>query len=165
MLRINGFTYCDRIVNVKINFTKKQYRTLIEMLYIADWVANAIRLGTKEEPYIEPYRKIEQYVYSFFKLFASEDLVEYSKEFEVHFPTLKLEEETKAREAIEEYNEHEFWEELFERLVEKDMISKYGISMYSQMTWQERIEKEEPFRKKWDKELQKYGLARLYVES
>jgi hypothetical protein len=43
---------------MKIHFTKKEFRLLIDMISIAEWVMNSHKTG--ENPKSEPYEKLDQ---------------------------------------------------------------------------------------------------------
>jgi len=62
---------------MKINFTKKEYRSLIDLLDIANWVINAHRTGIGEEP--KEYADLIQKIYSFSKEMGCEDIIEFNK--------------------------------------------------------------------------------------
>lgn len=66
-----------------IELNKEQYRKLIKMVYIAEWVVNSYR--TSEEEY--EFTDIEQHIYSYFNNFDCGDLIEYDEEQEMYFPT------------------------------------------------------------------------------
>lgn len=38
---------------MKINFTKKQFETLLKMAYISNWVVNGVRSGAEGDEMIE----------------------------------------------------------------------------------------------------------------
>ena len=49
---------------MKINFTKKQYRRLIDSVFLGDMVINGIRI---QEEQIKEYEELRKYIYSFSK--------------------------------------------------------------------------------------------------
>jgi hypothetical protein len=57
---------------MKIDLTKEQYQNLCKAIYLGNYLAN----GPREDDYLEEIEGIEQYIYSFFKEFESEDLIE-----------------------------------------------------------------------------------------
>ena len=149
---------------MKINITNKQYLSLIKMVYLGNWMINAIRTGQKGDEYVKEYEDLEQYIYSFAKDYGMEKYIEFDKKMAQHFPTNEFEVNTDLNLRHEEYDEHTFWEELFYKLYERDMRNKYSPEEISKMTFEERIRLEEPFRQKWDKELEKYGVERLEIK-
>lgn len=70
-----------------IELNRDQYRKLAKLVYIGEWIVNSHR--TKEEEY--EFTDIEQYIYSFFRKFKCEDILEYDDEHDMFFPTAELE--------------------------------------------------------------------------
>jgi len=44
---------------MEIKLTKEQYKNLIMLVYLGNWMINAIRSGAKGDPQIEEYNEIE----------------------------------------------------------------------------------------------------------
>ena len=63
--------------NMKINITKKEYRLLLDILSIADWVMNAYQ--TEDDPRTKPYEDLEQKFLSYAKDFGFENLIVYDQ--------------------------------------------------------------------------------------
>jgi adenine specific DNA methylase Mod len=101
---------------MKINFTKKQYKHLLDLIYLGDWVANSSKIGEEIDA---DYEALADYVYSFAKSFGYEDYIVYDKEYNTHFPTNKLEEELRV--TIEENDTEVFWTELSSHLAHRDL--------------------------------------------
>jgi len=51
---------------MKINITKSEYRLLLDVLSISDWVMNSHKIG--KNPKSEPYKELEQKFMSFAKI-------------------------------------------------------------------------------------------------
>ena len=143
---------------MKIEFNKEEYLKLLDMLNIADWVIHSF--ATEEGEDTKEYRELQAKVFSFAQEYGLDDLVE---QFEGSYePTRKFEDESPAFDFIEEYEEEVFWDELIDRLTQRDMEKKHGDE------WLEDIfENEELFREyqhkllEYEDEFEKYGLARL----
>lgn len=101
---------------MKINFTKKQFRNLLDLIYAGNWLINANKDKDEDE---EEYKDLIQYIYSFANKMDCEDLIEYDKEFKQYFETRELE-DGPVREFIDEYDDDVFWLELSSRLAERD---------------------------------------------
>ncbi len=143
---------------MKINITKKQYRTFLEMLEIADWVLHAHdteRVETKK------YREFEQLVFSFAKDCGFENLVEYDEEMNEHFPTREFEETSPGMDYIRDFENDTFWNELVERLTERDLIRLYGEDRVDSMNRQELAEKENQLEKRYAEEFYQNGLENV----
>lgn len=148
---------------MEIKLTKEQYKNLIKLVYLGNWMVNAIRSGNKEDPQIEKYNEIEQYIFSFAKDFGLEKYVEYVEEFKEFFPTREFEDDPEIEKYINDYDEETFWEELIHRLSWRDFIRTYGKEAVEKMDIEERIEKGFPFEEKYRQEFAKNGLNNLEV--
>ena len=144
---------------MKISFTKKQFEDLLKVVYLGNWMANAIYDGSKENPRNEDFEEIESYVFSFAKEYGLGRYVDYDKKCKQYFPTNKFDE--LVQKYIDDYDEDSFGEELFYRMSDRDFRRTYSAEEVSKMEMKERFEKELPFREKWDKELARHGIDRL----
>ncbi len=148
---------------MKIEFTKEQFENLLKVVYLGNWMANAIHNGSEEDPRHEELENIENYIFSFAKEFGFEKYVDdEDAKKERFFPTNEFDEVTQK--YIEDYDEECFWDEIFYRLSDRDFDRKYSNEEISKMEMKERFEKEEPFRNKWDNELNNHGIERLEVK-
>lgn len=71
---------------MKINFTKKEYRQLLDLVFIGDWVTS--------EPLdkdTSPYDALREKIYSYAKEMDCEHLIEYDKNTDQHFETAEFE--------------------------------------------------------------------------
>lgn len=138
---------------MKINFTKKQFETLIELVYAGHWILNSHR-----NVEIEKYNEVEQLIYSFAKPFGLEHFIEFDKKLDGYYPTLEFEDS--MEELIAEYDDRAFWDELVDRLALRD-LTKEGIEGKSnEEIMERRIELEE----KYEIEFEKHHLNRLKIE-
>ena len=108
---------------MKLELSKDEYRSLIDMIYIAEWVMNAHKI--EKDPSTEKYAELEQRISSFADKMGYQDLIVYDEDLKRYFPTRKLE-DGPARQYIEEYDNDSFWDELIERLIERDVLREIG---------------------------------------
>ena len=148
---------------MKIRFTKEQYENLIKLVYLGNWMINAIRSGAKGDEIIQKYEDIEQYIYSFAKDFGLEEHIEFDEEFNKFFPTRNFEENSGVDQYRDEYEDEFFWDELIDRFARRDFIKEYGRKVIEKMDFKERIEKEHPFIEKYAEEFQEHGIDRLKI--
>jgi len=146
---------------MEIRLTKEQYENLIKLVYLGNWMINAIRL--KDER-IKKYDDIEQYIFSFAKAFSLEKYIEFDKEFNRFFPTREFEENTDIEQYREDYDDEVFWQELSNRLGSRDFYKKYGEEAIRKMDQKERFLKEQEFIIKYEEELEKNGLDNLEIK-
>ncbi|MFH1772116.1 MAG: hypothetical protein ABH872_04795 [Candidatus Omnitrophota bacterium] len=147
----------DRIT---MEFSPEQYRTLVEIVYLGEWMINSIRT----EP-IAKYEKIESYIYSFCRKANAEDYIEYDNEMEKFFPTRKLEEDSDAEAYRENYDDDNFWDELIHRLARRDLVDKYGEKELRKMNFEEIIKKEQAFIDRYSNEFEKDGIENVRLSS
>ncbi len=148
---------------MKINITKEQYWHLLRSVYIADWIANAICERDMKED--EDIKKVRNHVFSFAKDFGYDDFVTYDDELKSYFSTWDLDDESSTREIIERYDEHIFWEELSERMGERDFHDKYKPAEIEKMSDEERFTKHMKCQIVWEKELEKNGVERIELDT
>lgn len=146
----------------KIELTKEQFEALLKLVYLGNWLANANRDGSNENPHLEEYEKIENYIFSFAEQFGLDEYVdEEEAEKGKFYPTRLFEEETDVQKLIEEYDEETFWDELIDRLGDRDFFRHYSKDEIQKMTRDERFEKLYEFIDKWADEINEHGIERL----
>ncbi|KTC93914.1 hypothetical protein [Legionella cincinnatiensis] len=142
---------------MKINITKKEYRTLLDMLYIADWVMHSY---TVKETKQNEYEALKQKLLSYFKEMEAEDQIEFSPEFNEHFEKTQYEELLNEK-FIEPYEKKLFWDELIYKLSERDAIHTIGVEQYMKMDPIERMRKVEEIKEQYANEFEKHGIENL----
>jgi hypothetical protein len=109
---------------MKIEMTKEEYRDLLDLLYIAEWVLTAHKTG--DDARTKPYDKIIQKLYSHAREAGYERLIEHDPETRDHYTTREFEEASKALVFIDEFVDDSFWDELIIRLAERDAAQQVG---------------------------------------
>lgn len=125
---------------MKISISKEQYKTLLKLCYLGNWMVNSFR---NVEDNIEEFNDIEQHIFRFYKDFECDDLIEYDEEHDEYFPTRAFEED--QDEIIDEYNDDSFWEELTERLADRDLFMDYGELQLRKMDSKQLFEVKYPY--------------------
>ena len=148
---------------MEIKLTKEQYKNLLKLVYLGNWMINAIRSGTKGDERIKKYDEIEQYIFSFAKDAGLEKYIEYDEKLKKFFPTSEFEEDPEIEQYREDYEEEVFWQELADRLGTRDFIKEYGQEAIKKMSQKERFLKREEFIIKYEEEFEKNGLANLEI--
>jgi len=85
---------------MEIYFTKEQYKTLLQLLYFGEWVANSYK--TKEDKLSEKSDSLEQHIFSYASRFGLDNLIEYNESLKKYGTTLTMEE--KFHPFIDKYN-------------------------------------------------------------
>lgn len=145
---------------MKINFTKKEYSTLIDFIYIGDWILHSHCIG--EEGKSQKHIELQKKVYSYAQDYEASDKLQYYKDLGGYYENRDYEDY--ARETfIEPYDQEHFWEELTWRLADRDLLQKYGAQKLEDMPFQERMSEHDLLREKYNSEFEKNGLANLNI--
>ena len=150
---------------MSIEFTKKRFLALLKVVYLGNWMANAHRDGSPKDPHEEEYEAIEDYIFSFAKQFGFDEYVDDEDAKNGKFsPTRKFEEGTDVDELHEEYDEETFWDELIDRLGERDFYRKYSKEEIKKMSQDEWFEKFYECIDQWADEMNKHGMNHLEIK-
>ncbi len=142
---------------MKINITKKQYYTLAKAVYLGNWMANAHRSG-EDNPRIKEYNEICDYVFSLASDFGYEDNLEFQIENDQDEKNT-----TRINKIKNEYDEDSFWDELTNRMGDRDFYRKYSEEERKKMDQTEHFENMYISIDLWDDELTEYGIERLEI--
>ena len=138
-----------------VTFTEEQFRVLIELVSLGNWIANGPR---SPEEQVKRYADLEEYILATAYRSGFTDIVEFDREMNAYHPTGGFEDSLQP--YIEEYDEDNFWDELIYRLAHRDFVAAYGKAIAA-MTLGDRMEKEQPFLDKYFAEISERGIERL----
>ena len=141
---------------MKINFTKKEFKKLIELLAIADWIITSHNYENKSNPYKELIDKLLEKA----KEFGLNEMVEKSVN-EYIFTDLTID---KIYKYIEEFNENEFWDNLVLRLAERDLLDLYGEENLEKMDIKEFLSLRFKYMDKYYREFEENGIKNLRIK-
>lgn len=141
---------------VGIELTRKQYRNLLKLQFIGEWIFQSHK--TETDPDMDD---LQQLLYSYTRDFDSGDWVEYDTEFKQYFSTSEMEEDIHL--IIDDFSDENFWDELIHRLAFRDFLLDYKDSI-DKMNAEERISKQQPYLEKYDREFSKNGLKNLFLK-
>jgi hypothetical protein len=145
---------------MKVSLTKKQYKALLKLVMLGDWMTNTVPSDSNGED-----EEIVQYLLSLAKDFGYENYVELDEELKKYFQTEDFENDTEILEIIGDYHEYALWEGLVLEFSQRDLIAKYGEKAVETMSDEERVEKELPLIKKYEEEFREYGLDNLAIKT
>ena len=143
---------------MKINFTKKEYRYLLDLIYLGDWVMTAD--DVEDDPKKKHHEEITQKIYSFAKDFDCEDLIEYNSDFDKHNETRNFE-ESEVAQYLASFEENSFWETLISRLAERDFLKDLPSGGLNALTLDEKFSGIQKHEDKWADEFSKFGINNL----
>ena len=143
----------------KISLSQEEYRHLLDLVAITDWVMYAFDTEQSEETL--PYRVLTQKILSHAADAGLKDLVEYSEESKCYFPTAEFDEKSRFYEILDNFVDDMFWDELTERFVQRDLLNILGRVKYHSLSIRERFEQEAPIRKRYEIEFSNHGIQNL----
>ena len=143
---------------MKIALTKEQLQELTKLVYLGHWLVNSIR---SVDDQVQSFDDILDYILSIAQKEKLEGVVDFDEGTKKHYPTAEFEESLSN--YIDEYDNELFWEGLLLRLVERDLIHKYGTETIKTMTFDEIVDKERPFREKYQMEFEQNGIGNLIL--
>ena len=144
---------------MKINFTKKEYKLLVDMLCIADWVMHSQIEGKRDE---NAYEKLKGNIFSHFKAFEAEDIIVDDKQLGNFYETDDYFNGIKEQ-YLDEYGNEFLFDELTERLSQRDAIEELGEKQFSALNFNEKINVLMKHASKYDKEFEANGIMNLYI--
>ncbi len=147
---------------MKINFTKKEYRLLIDLLEIARWVLTAHE--NEENKEITPYMELIRKIYSYAEKMGANDIIQYDEVLGDYYPTRQYEDTSKFMKFVEEFENDSFWHELITRLANRDFVLKYGLDKIKAMDFMEHMEKVGKLEEIYEKEFVENGLFNLFLK-
>jgi hypothetical protein len=146
---------------MNIDFSRRDYRSLLTVLEIADWVLHAYR--AEEPPQTAALRALEQKLLALAEEFGCGELVEYDAGEQCYLLSREFDETSEALEFIDEFENDCFWEQLTQRLVERDLTRQLGEATLKRLDPEELEERAEPYRKLYGEEFLSHGVARLEI--
>ena len=140
---------------MKINLTNAEYRLLLELVYLGEWMVSAHdeTAGASGGKYGPLVQKLLSYANEA-ELSA---LVDRSPDDGKLHPTRQFEEEMMG--TIYEYDEESFWMELIDRLAERDVRAAQSDGHLPQL--REYLELAGPIEERYAQEFETHGLERL----
>jgi hypothetical protein len=139
-----------------LTFSEEEYRRLITLAFLGEWMVNAVR----KEP--DPvYEDVAYKIYAGAHDTALQTLVQFDEKLETWAPADAIDEA--AHTMIDEYDEVTFWEELTARLTERDLVEEHGERAVRSMHPDKRERAAAPVAKAYTREFEESGLDRLRV--
>ena len=147
---------------MQIELSKAEYRTLLGVLEIADWILFAYQSdipGDRRE-----YHDLEQKIFGYAEAFGFGNLIEYDDNLKKYFPTAEHDENSPVRPFIDEFEDQTFWDELVDRLATRDMVRALGEKEVQAMDVKERFMTHQDYETRYNEEFQEHGLERLEIK-
>ena len=147
---------------MKINFTKKEFSSLLDMLDIADWIITAHKV--EDDPRDKPYMDVLQKLYAHAADFGCEEKIKYDKDLNAYFPTNFFEMDSPHRNYISEYDENIFWGDLIDRLATRDSIDEIGEEAFYDSDRSKQFSAMCKHEEKWANEFSEHHLKNISIK-
>ena len=131
---------------MKIEISEGQFRRLLRLVYLGNWLVNGYRTGKPGDGRAREYDEIEK----FFAKLAREN---------GHIGTFEADEE--AQSFIDDYNDDTFWDELGIRLAERDILEEIGEDEFFRLKEEERLKIRTDKESVYFGELEENGIENL----
>ena len=145
---------------MEITFSKKEYRLLIDMLYLADWVMHSYLTNHDDD---NDYKMLRKKILSHYKEMGAEDILEYSKKYDEYFETREHEDKM-LTDFVVPYEDEVFWDELASRLAHRDIIKQLGLEKYKSLERIDRATKTVKIISKYNGEFERNGLENVKID-
>lgn len=141
---------------VEVSLSVEQCRKLIELAYLGEWMLNAHHTDEHQD---EAATQLVQHLLSSVEIEGVETDPETGRKFLVaEWDTLLQERK------ISDYDDHTFWEELTERLAERDLAKRTGQRIEDIDRDDDLIELK-PLEERYHHEFEEHGLDRLQIHT
>ena len=140
-----------------IDISNQEYRLLLNLLQIADWILHAHIVRPPDDEYTALIQK--------FMVMANDygcgDLVKYYEEKKAFCPTNEHLLSDEVQGPIDEHDNSVFWDKLVDRLAKRDVIREIGLKEYAKLDRSQRYDRLMKAQKRYDDEFVANGLKRL----
>ena len=146
---------------MNILFTKSDYRTLFDMIYMAEWMLTAYE--EEPDPANARYQHLAQKIYSHAKEMGWDSLVDSSTADNEYAPTQDYELKSGVHELIERYDSDSFWDQLVDRLTERDVEARAGAPKQKTLSDNAFSAIADPIAESYEREFAVNGIDRLII--
>ncbi|MFK7808028.1 MAG: hypothetical protein AB8F74_09540 [Saprospiraceae bacterium] len=144
---------------MQLNLSDKEFKTLLEITFYADAILNSIH--EKKEFMSPDVLAFKQKIYDMADDSKLSDWIDDANPDDLELTSKK---EEALMDNLFRYEEAVFWENLVDKLVERDMIKKYNLGNVKRMSTEELVEKEQEFRTKYYESFQRMGVKKLILK-
>lgn len=142
---------------ITLHLTSEQYQALVDMVYLGDLMINSVR----EEP-LKKYDEVLQLVYSHAKDAGLGAYIALDPDLKQYAPSSAFE-EGRVSEFKTNYDDDTLWRELTERLAERDLEKRFGMSNLKELTEDERWKAWGEVCRPYEDEFSEHGLERVEI--
>ncbi|HEK86219.1 MAG: hypothetical protein ACPLZD_03770 [Candidatus Saccharicenans sp.] len=140
---------------MEIKLSEKQYEKLLDLVYLGNWMINAYRT----EDHLDEYAQVVSQIFQQAAEAGMEGKAVKDEIENIYLPSYDFEES--LVDYIAEYDSFCFWEELINRLAERDAIKEFGTTPIDEIDLEEFLEKKNKYLKKYEQEVEENGIKYL----
>jgi hypothetical protein len=145
------------MINMKIDLTEDQYRDLLALVYLGEWMANAYHKDRRRFL----LEKTQQHLYGAALENGCGDWIVRDPKEKRLAPTAAMDKALAS--FIDLYDENVFWDQLAERLAERDLINVQGYDAVHGMDDAAYEDALRPHLDRWWDEIDKHGIERFSI--
>lgn len=146
---------------MEMQLSKDEYRLLLDMIYISEWVMNSHKL--EEDAKVKPYKQVAQKILAYAQGAGFGNAVEHDAARGEYLPTEEFEETLAATSVIEDFEDDVFWDALCHRLAQRDLIREKGLKKVQKMDPVTRMLEEDRIAEKYDSEFVANGIENFIL--
>lgn len=144
---------------MKIEFTSNELKSLIELLYLGEFMADS-----SKEIYPEKAANYNKLLQKIYKIAYQNGMTDFLKPFQDKiYPTRDFEEDEFIRGVIDEYENESFWHRLIFMLSARDILEKMSEDEYRNLSIAERVKLETEHEEPYHKEFSENGVKNLRI--
>lgn len=137
---------------MELKLSKEQYEKLLELVYLGNWMVNAYRT----DDYLEEYSDVVSHIFSQAEAAGLEGKAVKDETEGKYLPSYDFEES--MHDFIGDYDGFCFWEELINRLAERDALKEYGSTPLDKIDLEEYLNKKSVYLRKYEREVEENGI-------
>ncbi|MGB4703529.1 MAG: hypothetical protein WBI18_00425 [Candidatus Saccharicenans sp.] len=142
---------------MNLELTREQYEKLLELVYLGNWMVNAYRT----DDYLEEYSELVSYIFSRAEEAGLPGKAVKDEMENKYLPSYEFEES--LQDFISEYDGFCFWEELLNRLAERDALKEFGSTPLDKIDLEEFLNKKSFYLRRYEQELEENGLQNFQI--
>lgn len=146
---------------IKIEFSKEEYRRLLELLTVSGFVLNAYSEDETDEDR-EEFNLIQK-VLKHAKAAGCDDMVEPDESGKYLALSNRFDDSSTVPERIEQFEETVFWGQLMSQLSSRDMVNALGEEKLEKLSDEEQVETQQSYSSVYEEEFTNHGLSRLFI--
>lgn len=145
---------------MKIPFSKQEFRVLIDLLEMADWVLHAHRSDREDT---QRYHSLIQKLFAQAKDNGCGEYIQHIPSDGSYCVTRTYEEQSETMQFIDQFEEDSFWEELITKLSERDAERRVAPKRLGDLGLEQLFNQLGIEEERWAQEFENHGVARLQV--